>query len=537
MRKKLLSVLVCMVLTVSAFGGCMAPDLSADADALQIAVVDKGFGTQFAYDLAAVYTAKTGQKVQVVMDTPQASAVYETIGLGAANEIDLYFGVAARIHDWVSQKGNYVPGYNPILTDLSDVYDAPATGYIESQANPDLTIKDIVNPSVYQSMQYFEDDVPYGIAWASDINGMLYNKTLWDQVNATLSQKLELPKTTTEMFALFDRIKLISNNKKPYAFKYGGQNDYLSFCAFFPWFAQYVGNDALENFYQGKDESGVYTPEIYRSQGRFEALTVLEKMLKPTNKYTNSSDYASHIFNAQTEFLEGDAFFTFNGSWLEREASVNFAPGEVDAGFFKLPVISAVVDKFPAVFSGTAEQKDAQLRAVLDYIDGEIANKPAILEGHDDVLAFISDSRNTSLTLGDHIAFVPSYSNKISEAKEFLKFMMSKEGQEIMLAGSVGNTCALVVDRTQFDYYNSPNCSFMTKTKLEIYFETTVFANTLPKYPMQVLGGISNLYPNRRLEAVFGNGSQSAQTFRNDEFGYFNQMWKTAMSLAGVRNN
>ena len=534
MRKFLIkaaSFICALTLGVSLVGCIKAPDVKVEEGTVRIAVIDRGYGKQFAYDLAEAFSAKaeeTGYKAQVVFDTAETSAITNTMEMGIDNEIDVYFSESSPIFEWLARKNTFVPGYDYALADLEDVLNSPADpAYQEVQENPQLTNRDLINASALRSLTLDENGKVYAIPWTSDITGIYYNHKVLTQLNANLDEnsKIELPKTTKEMFKVFEQVKAVNGaNQKPYAFTFGNQHNYLDNCAFTTWWAQYAGQEELNNFYQGKNSSGEYTPEIFNSDSRLAALKVMREMLIQENGYAATGDYALHVFMSQDQFFEGDALFHFNGGWLEREQSEKFEPDEYDVRSFKMPVVSDIVNKWPDVFNGAnAEARDAQLRQALDYIDGEGA-KPAFLNGHDDVVASLREARNTISSKGVHMnTFIPACSENLEGAKAFLKFLLSKEGQEVLLKGSYGNTCGLNVDPTQFDFYAV--ASETQKSRLKVFSEAETVVNFVKKYPIEYLGGLtqflSDIHAVSATHSFPSSGSEYHHIFSRSLYTFF----------------
>lgn len=545
MRKKTIKfmALMCVFSLIGAgLVGCKAPTIKVEKGTVRIGVMDRGYGKQFAYDLVKAFNEKeseTGYKAQVVMDTAESAMLYGTMEAGTDNEIDLYFAESAPIFEWLSRKDTFIPGYDYMLADLEDVLNAPADpAYKEAQVKPGLTNRDLINPSALKSLTLDENGKVYAIPWTSDITGIYYNHKLLTELNSKLDAdaKIELPKTTNEMFEVFEQVKGINGvNNKPYALKFGNQHNYLDNCAFTTWVAQYEGQEEIDNFLQGKNAKGEYTPEIFKSDSRRASLKVMEKMLAQKNGYAAIGDYALHVFMAQDQFFDGDALFHFNGGWLEREQSLKYKPDEYDVRAFKMPVVSDIVNKWPETFNGaTPVEKDVQLRKALDYIDGE-CEKPAFLNGHDDVVAALKVARNTISSKGVHMnSFIPACSENLAGAKEFLKFMLTKEGEEILFKGSYGNISGLKVDPTQFDCYAT--ATETQKSRLTVYTEAEMIMNFVKKNPMEYLGGLAPYRDGASPQKTFAASSpKSVDQYIEDEFNDYSLKWDSMLKQAGIK--
>ena len=238
------------------------------------------------------------------------------------------------------------------------------------------TIEDLLDPSFVRGFTY-TDGKQYSMPWTSGVVGLLYNKTKWDAMNTNLKnagkEELTLPKTTDEMFALFEKIKTAdvkAASGNAYAFSYSGQNSYMHFMFNSLW-PQYEGKTASENFFEGKNEQGVYTADIYNTKGREYAYDVVRNMILKSNGYVNDGDSSQTYDLEQLSFLRGNALFSCNGDWMEREASAKFNPGDEDVAILRTPVMSEIVnnDKIKADFTGTDAEKDAKLSAIVAFID------------------------------------------------------------------------------------------------------------------------------------------------------------------------
>ena len=539
------TVLGMLLLSTGVMAGCNGGGGNTDngdVKEVQIGVVSKGYGNEFANSLAEEYNKlHTDVKVTVKKTTPTATYQDTQLQLGKKkNDIDIFFTVTNTIF---STQGDATLYH---WADLSDVYDSAAVGYTEADGTK--TIEDLLDPSFVKGFTY-TDGKQYSMPWTSGVVGLLYNKTKWDATNASLKNagkaELTLPKTTNEMFALFDKIKtdeVKSASGNAYAFSYSGQNSYMHFMFNSLW-PQYEGKQASENFFEGKNEQGVYTADIYNTKGREYAYDVVRSMILKSNGYVNDGDSSQTYDLEQLSFLRGNAFFSCNGDWMEREASAKFNPGDADVAILRTPVMSEIVnnDKIKADFTGTDAEKDAKLSAIVafideNYIDGNSApseEDAATFDVSLTTLEFINHARLVRHTLPDFVAVIPEYSNELNEAKDFLKFMYSKAGQEIVMRETYGCGAPLTIDYSQMDYYK--NGTSYTRSRLDLIKESIPYGNAM-NYPMEYLGRIMAC-AELKIASAFGTASpKSAATFMKEEYDEYKTTWETKMELAGVRN-
>lgn len=539
------TVLGMLLLSTGVMAGCNGGGDNTDngeVKEVQIGVVSKGYGNEFAKSLAEEYNKlHTDVKVTVKKTTPTPTYQDSQLQLGKKkNNIDIFFTVTNTIFATQGDATLYH------WADLSDVYDSAAVGYTEADGTK--TIEDLLDNAFVRDFTY-TDGKQYSMPWTSGVVGLLYNKTKWNATNTNLKnagkEELTLPKTTDEMFALFEKIKTAdvkAASGNAYAFSYSGQNSYMHFMFNSLW-PQYEGKTASENFFEGKNEQGVYTADIYNTKGREYAYDIVRSMILKSNGYVNDGDSSQTYDLEQLSFLRGNAFFSCNGDWMEREASAKFNPGDADVAILRTPVMSEIVnnEKIKADFTGTDAEKDAKLSAIVafideNYIDGDSAPSEAdaaTLGVSLTTLEFINHARLVRHTLPDFVAVIPEYSNELNEAKDFLKFMYSKAGQEIVMQETYGCGAPLTIDYGQMDYYK--NGTSYTRSRLDLIKESIPYGNAM-NFPMEYLGRIQAC-AELKIASAFGTaGPKTAATFVKEEYDGYKTTWETKMELAGVRN-
>lgn len=536
MKKKVISVILALVMTASvALVGCGGSagggggGGKATAETLQIGVENKGYGDKFAHKLAEAFEAKTGIDTMVVKSNSSDWTETALLAGPKNNDIDVIFDINNLAMKNLAT-AYYVDGYERAYADLSDLYNAPLEGY-----NTDKTLKELVYPYSLSACTWGGADKGYGdgkqyfVNWASGVEGIVYNKALFAQYN------LSVPKTTAEMFALMDQMKTLGNGTyaknadgyEIYPFSYSGKVNYLHYPQMV-WWAQYDGIDTFNNILQGKDANGNYTAESQKTIGKLSSFGIVADMLATENGYADPNSLSYSFTDAQVFFLAEQAFMMSTGDWLEREMSTNFE-GNMDIAFMPIPVNSDIIANCTSITS------DAQLSEVISYIDGEIAEKPAYVNDAD--LAYVKSARSMYCSEGNqHICYIPAYSNNVDAAKQFIQFMLSKEGQEIMLEYSYGNMAMLNVDTAQFDYY--AKLSNLQKSKLSVTKDATYVGKNYV-HPMYYAGGMEVCY--NVMEMSFGveqkSGSyKTAKQFWENEYAQVASRFDTMIAQAGVSN-
>jgi ABC-type glycerol-3-phosphate transport system substrate-binding protein len=337
-----------------------------------------------------------------------STACTNTLGISDIDETDLYF----------SAKKYNTDGY---LESLDDVLDSKADG--ES-----VTIREKFDDA-YLKLETSRDGKVYNLTYGGGIVGIYYNKAMFKEQGIKVT-----PRTTDELVEVCDTLY---------------SADIPAFCHFKDigywednmvpvFFTQYNGLDyVLNNFFGCTDEEGnspskkVFTTE----DGRYEALKVFEGVITPEYTMEGSSSY-DHT-TVQTMWLTGDACMMVNGTWITSEMSS--VSDMKDFALMRTPVISSIVNNLSTVKS------DKELKAVISAIDsvteGEkeestykqgdsyVVDELTVSEA--DWIA-IRNARNTmSLNAAGNSAFIPTYSDNIDGAKQFLKYMYSDEGYKI----------------------------------------------------------------------------------------------------------
>lgn len=537
--RKLLCLLLALIMAVSVLTACTgnqggnqggAQGGKASPTTLQIGVENKGYGEDFAKELAKAFEAKTGIDTMVVKSNSSDWTETALLAGSKNNDIDVIFDINNLAMKNLAT-AYYVDECERAYADLSDIYDQPLEGY-----NTDKTLEELVYPYSLDACTWGGEDKGYGdgkqyfVTWATGFEGLVYNKTLFEKYG------FSVPKTTDEMFALMEQMKTVNNGTYAvnadgdtiYPFAYSGKANYLHFPQLV-WWAQYDGIDTFNNTLQGKDANGNYAAESQKSIGKLSSFTIVADMLSSENKYTdpNSANYS--FTDAQVYFLIEQAFMMSTGDWLEREMSNNKFENEKEIRFMPIPVNSDIIANCDSVTT------DEQLSQVISYIDGDTAEKPAFVSDAD--LAYISSARSMYCCEGNqHICYIPAYSNNIEAGKQFIQFMLSKEGQEIMLQYSFGNMAMLNVDVSQFDYYGS--LSSLQQSKLAIMKNAT-FVGKNYVHPMYYAGGMELCYNVMEMSFGVDSGSGSYKTAREfweQEFSMVSTKYDTIMSQAGVSN-
>ena len=512
--KKSLRMLTCLLAVCLCFSTA-ACGPSDDPETVHIMIQNAGYGYKWVETLGEMYKERTGVTVEV-----NPVAIYGRVDTSSysptGNNTDLYINLSTGDMSNVAS-GRTVNG-KPLHVDLSDIYDYVPEGY-------EKPLKELVTDAALRNCTYYEDGKQYLVEWSGSINGIIYNADLFAQNEIDI-----IPRTTDELMEVCEKIKglnLTKDGETVYAFYWAKQ--YFTQVVF-TWWAQYIGYDAYLNFLQGKNEQGVYTADIYKERGRVDAFQALEDIIGYGKGYASDNCVSYTFTQSQLKFLEGKSFMCPNGDWLEREAETNF-PDTINIKFMKTPIISTIIRKLETV------ENDTELREVIDYVDGKIEEGDLSKTYDPEDIERVREARNMVYTQSfqDHI-FIPSYSNNIDGAKDFLKFMLSKEAQQTMFDVGGGNTFAYKYSEIGID---TSKGSPLQQSKIALGLSPdTLFIGREMHAPMFLKSGLEFFSDNEAQLATI----PSSATYRNPlqlveaQYESWVGRWGNAMNQAGVRN-
>lgn len=198
-----------------------------------------------------------------------------------------------------------------------------------------------------------------------------------------------------------------------------------------------------------------------------------------------------------------------NGDWFENEMA-----GKGDKNYvldiMSAPVLSDIADK--TSFAGNAE-KETILRNLISYIDGEATERPAGANDADEKT--VRDARKVTYGLLNHNAYIPAYATAKETAKDFLKYLCTKEAFDVYLEKTGGAILPLAYE------VNESGLSAMQQSKMKIYKK----ADYVPMYvsfPMAHTAGLS-MYLGANPERKFTAKNQSDRMTPQQIFDYSKQ--------------
>ena len=490
--------------------------------ALVIEYYKAGYGGDWITNLAAEYKKRTGQEVVLLPRSGQAGldSMSTSLRSGTA-ETDLFFSSGPSFAD--VYRGKVVANgqtYDSWFADLSDLYDSEIPG--ES-----IKLKDKMYDYFEEYFKMDEDGKYYDnkyyfFPYVTGALGFVVNLDVWN----TVAQGRDYPRTTDELLEFCNSIK-----SQTAPFIYSLSDEYWT--ASLPLFMnQYEGNERMDNFYRGygPTQDSRYDTNMVAYTGYKRALEFFEQLLANENGYMHEDSVSLSFMQMQGAFLNGEALFNVNGDWLEREMITKYP--EANIAMIKTPVLSAVAEK--CSFKNAAN-RDAILRNIIDYVDGKTTTKPA--DCNDTDIEIVREARSVEYVTGTgSTAFVPSYSNQISSAKDFLRFMASDEGMMIFRNGT--NGCEMPFNYTDATKAVNANASVFRQSVNNVLGASQArFINQKDK--IYSLGAINvQLYNNsngRFVKAFTADTRVSAEQYFNAEIATVNNLLPDAKKQANIQ--
>lgn len=532
--KKSISLLLGTIMTASTIlpvAGCGQKSVPDTEETLQIYCWQGGYGTEWCDALIEAFKEQEWVKEKYPNLNVLAPTYNDTWGFAAArlgagdrNTYDLLFSPGA---------GQYYGPDGYVLELTECVYNSMVPG-------EDILWKEKENQSYRLSNKHVDVANPtsetyYCAPWAGGMGAIIYNET---QLNGL---GIEVPNTTDELIAACATImanKGAENGKYNKGFSFIQSKDapeYFEYL-FNIWWGQYEGIQGYNNFWSGIDNNR-YSANIFLQEGREYALEVFEEILDYDKGYLTPSTFTLEFMPSQLAFLKGEGVFHVNGDWFENEMRA-LTKDLKDMDTFKTmrtPIISALGDKLGIT--------DAQLSALVDYVDGE-GEKPVFTstKGYteEEVIEAVTEARTIVQSLGSgHEAAIPKNAKGKNVAVDFLRFMATDVAQEAYMKATGGNSLPFDynVKEQNPELYNS--FSTIHQSRLDYFNNGLYVTYTLPSmgaFPLYSYGGL-NAFSNMNLFATFsasGNTKTPADFMKDTIDTWTESKWDRALRAAGI---
>lgn len=467
--KKLLSAILAGVLMVGClslgFGCKKKTDIKDDPKTINIRLYKAGFGDLFIYELKQKFEqvfAKEGYKVNILKPSSSSAGtpmVQEMSRGYKKTKIDLYV-TGAIWPNHVSKAGQY----GEVCEDLEElVFNKTSIDYSGKEGKK---ISELMNPDLIPFLRA-DDGTMYGYSWAQTSAGMVVNTSKLADYGVT-----ELPRTTNEMFEVFDKILYGANGLGPssqtktYPVTYnlaegaGGATTYQN-SAFKQWIAQYDIDWYNEHLRMQTLNNGVWTDmqdgwKVFDDDRIVDSLEVgikfmAEKYAAP-NSTVHDLDQAQGLIMTENDGKGNNAVFMLNGDWFLNEIKANYRNQLDDIGFMNVPVISAfgvklmgagtrlnlAEDKCDDVLSYACKLVDEG--KTIDEIISGVATEHSVTLNKEEAEK-IAEARGICFARGiEHLAFITKGSTKKDIASLFLRMMASADFANTFLSKANGST-------------------------------------------------------------------------------------------------
>lgn len=508
-----------------------------ESDSLQLGVLNAGYGVQWLYDLADGYNAKNPDvKVEISEYNGQGGEDKYMVDelLSGSTDIDVYFGRDSMYKYMDRSQSAGGKTYDRIMYNLTDFYNS------QNPYDNNKTIASKINPEILEQISVMDNnkETQYTLPWVMDALGIVYNVDKFTEFGLTV------PNTTNELIALCDDIynNTKNTNHEVSAFVDSLADSYM-YIPLESWITHYEGYDAIygeEGLWEGYSPDGEENVhEVLAYNGIEKAYEVFYNILSPKDANGNKhiKGLEKTFNNAQLALLEGDACMMMNGAWLQREMETY--TGNANIQMMKTPVLSAIVEKLE-YRDGTNYMSDEMLSAVIAAIDGGATTYEGVSAND---MARLIEARGLvySWTFG-HTAWIPTYSNKVDTAKDFLYYMVSDEGMRIFNTATKGCT-----QPYKFDYLNDATTSKNMNNFMKGIYNRNVGATKLlglemAKDPLFSRGGVTLNYQwgSNEVKMLIAFTGQSGKTYtakeyKNERLTMYQGRWAEVLNLSGIK--
>ncbi len=285
--------------------------------------------------------------------------------------VDLYFVNVNNTMSGFTKNGEY----GQLVADLTDtVWNKPAINF-QGEEESQTPISQKMRVPLPDDVLKVDGRV-YGFNTSNDIGGMIVNMDKLAKYGVT-----EIPKTTNELFSIFELIYLgdeskgilgsLDSNIYPVTYL-GGDNGYpIHFVT--AWQAQYAGIEEYNRFYGYTDENGNERIEdgykVYDSDSLDYMLEAMYNMYDSSFVALGSNNNTINIAHTKLMSDKGGAVFMSDGNWAYNEIVPDYSEKIESLAFANVPVLSAVGVKLFAKHGLTETQCEEVLSWVIDQAD------------------------------------------------------------------------------------------------------------------------------------------------------------------------
>ena len=418
---------------------------------LQIWCKKAGYGVDWLYDALEAFVEEDWVKEKygtVTYDEPDTDGL-ATSGLdwlvGGGTDYDIVMPTGGLT------SGTYLDNYN-MFEDLTSLYNTTIPG--EENTLIQKMIPEIAADNLL-TIKGHDNPVRYSIPWVNGAHGWFYNETTLKQYLMTVDSDwtgdyATMPRTTNEFISMLDDVKdaIYQNPKtrgKDWAiYHHAASASYWTSDATV-WWAQYDGINGYNNYFELQNEYDevdmTAAAENTESIGRLRGLQALDDIISYENGYVWAEDKLDSYTVTLGWLRYGiRCVFTSNGDWVENETDAYKKNGEI-LRMMKTPVISSIVEKLSFGAMPNADEILSEIIRCIDLgMNVDDTARSCIQMGVDiteDDYITVKLARNTVSRIGGYGMYIPSYSDAKPLAKDFMLFLASDKGIEIMIKNGI----------------------------------------------------------------------------------------------------
>ena len=575
--RKLFTVLLAAVLSVSCFLTVGCAGKISGSDALEVYICATGNGRAWLDKALDAFSKKAYVKENYpsFVYKVQANDTFEygqQMVLSGSTTIDLLFASS------FSASTVKTPGKNgkaSILEDLTDVYEGKIPdfngGYEKDENGQDWIYGEKIkkaDPNRYKLIG-FEEEVAedeyethyyYGLTGTNKY-GILYNSTKLEEYGFIEvdgdGNVTGLPRTTDELKEFATSIAQAGIA--------AGTADEPAYTAFVAsndtgywtrvqnlWWAQYEGAEAYDRYFQGQylNEYGdweVGVEVLSKAKGRLIANQITEGLLKYDNEprliYKESSTIKYR--QAQTYLMSGKGLMQANGTWFDNEMRDVREEGATDVIRLMPDVmVSDIIDVVP----DKTIADDSELSALVGAMQAGSTAISGTFEGIEYSVSQADFNRVYEAYMiyntGESITptLIPSYSDAIDLAKDFMRFLATDECCRIYIEETYGGSPAAYYDLEEKapELFNS--LSIMNQERIkQTKGKSTILQYKTCNYPLVYYTGYADLGKGFELKYFSKNAKdrKSAADCISEQIATYtandNALWNDMLTNAGLR--
>lgn len=539
--KKISAKLLSIVLAASSCfaAACGGKTVDGDEQTLQVYVYEAGYGTQWCTDMLNLFKEQDwvkekypDLKIPAILTNDVSNFAEGRLSAGAkGNPYDLMFAINL----------DYNTGANGDFLDLTDVVYGSTVPGEGNVLWSEKSLESYNQSNTYIDPTDLSTQRQYLTSWAGGMNTILYNET------QLMKFTDKVPNTTNELLKICADVKANEGNddgryNQGYAFMEYGTGSYFVHMMSIYW-AQYEGLTNYKNFWNGIDNNR-YSKGIFDQKGRLYALEVMEEILDAKKGYIIDNPAEWEFMIAQTAFLQGETgIFFCNGDWFDnemkeiREQIIAENDGYIDTfKTMRMPIVSKLGEKLGIT--------DAELSAIVDYVDGTITQEPAFTSQNGtpkaEVIAAVREARTVVHSLGpNHQAGIPHYAKAKDVAVDFLRFMATDIAQESYIRSTGGASLPFKYKLKEKNIALYNTLGTMQQSRHDYFSEDSYEVYTLPSnraFPLFQYGGLK-AFTREEYFTDFSAVTKkytAQKYFEDTKNTWSDEKWSNALSLAGL---